>query len=107
MLSVHGLIIHWIVVEQALKNQTCLDGDPEIDSEGDCRRDETKRNSLETASIEEEQIEPDAFGVPLHRFHLEYHWKRIAEIDGFDVKVIQNRNLDETGGRSTWPVSES
>ena len=55
---------------------------------------EMQRNSLETASIEEEQIQPDAFGVPLHRFDLEDDWKRVAEIDGFDVKVIQNRDLD-------------
>ena len=42
MLGVHGLIVHWIVVEQALQNQTCLDGDPEIHGQDDDRRDATE-----------------------------------------------------------------
>ena len=43
---------------------------------------------LETASIENKQVEPDAFGVPLHRFDFENDWKCVAHVDRLDVEIF-------------------
>jgi hypothetical protein len=43
---------------------------------------------LETASIENKQIEPDPFGIPLHRFDFEDDGIGVAHLDRFDMEIF-------------------
>ena len=55
---------------------------------------------LETASVDNKELEPDALGIPLHRLDFEDRGKGISQVDVLHMEIVEHGELESRDRRA-------